>query len=116
MIQLFATDNRAKLLDIVSIPTVAIGFKILGWTIPLAIIGSLALIAVQKCSEIADESAIYWILEHGIPASIGGLLSLAHPLTTLTAFAAAPITSLSPLIDAGSVLRLCASHGLSTCR
>lgn len=103
MVRLFTTDNKAKLADIITIPKISIGYKILGWTIPLAIIGSIVLLAVQKGSEIAGESVLYWILAHGIPASIGGILSLAHPLTTLTAFAASPLTSLSPLIGAGSV-------------
>lgn len=103
MVQLFTTDNKAKLADIITIPKISIGYKILGWTIPLAIIGSIVLLAVQKGSEIAGESVLYWILAHGIPASIGGILSLAHPLTILTAFAASPLTSLSPLIGAGSV-------------
>lgn len=103
MVRLFTTDNNAKLADLITIPKISIGYKILGWTIPLAIIGSIVLLAIQKGSEIAGESVLYWILAHGIPASIGGILSLAHPLTTLTAFAASPLTSLSPLIGAGSV-------------
>ena len=34
---------------------------------------------------------------------LGALLALAHPLTVLTAFLAAPITSLTPVIGAGYV-------------
>ncbi|MEJ2505360.1 MAG: TraB family protein, partial [Ignavibacteriaceae bacterium] len=46
---------------------------------------------------------IFWILANGIPSAIGAIIALAHPLTVITAFVAAPITSLSPLIGAGYV-------------
>jgi len=46
---------------------------------------------------------LFWILANGIPSAIGAIVALAHPLTVLTAFFAAPITSLSPLIGAGYV-------------
>ena len=51
----------------------------------------------------AGDNIVYWILANGIPASIGAALALAHPLTTIGAFAAAPITSLTPVIGAGYV-------------
>ena len=46
---------------------------------------------------------MFWILANGIPSAIGALIALAHPLTILTAFFAAPVTSLTPLIGAGYV-------------
>jgi pheromone shutdown protein TraB len=52
------------------------------------------------------ENALYWILANGIPAAIGALVALAHPLTVATAFVAAPITSLTPVIGAGYVTAL----------
>jgi pheromone shutdown protein TraB len=49
---------------------------------------------------------IAWVLANGIAASIGTIIALAHPLTILTAFFAAPITSLNPTIAAGWVCGL----------
>jgi pheromone shutdown protein TraB len=46
---------------------------------------------------------LFWVLANGIPCALGALVALAHPLTILAAFVAAPITSLSPLIGAGYV-------------
>jgi pheromone shutdown protein TraB len=46
---------------------------------------------------------LFWILANGIPSGIGGLLAMAHPLTTVTAFLAAPFTSLTPVIGVGYV-------------
>ncbi|MDH5258067.1 MAG: TraB/GumN family protein [Gammaproteobacteria bacterium] len=44
-----------------------------------------------------------WVLINGGLAAIGALIAMAHPLTILTAFVAAPITSLNPMIGAGMV-------------
>ncbi|MGW8193398.1 MAG: TraB/GumN family protein [Desulforhopalus sp.] len=103
MMKHFATDNKLQLSEITSIPPVSRGYKIAGWTIPFFIIASLFVIGAQKGVAVAGENLIYWILANGIPAAIGALLALAHPLTTLSAFASAPITSLTPVIGAGYV-------------
>lgn len=44
-----------------------------------------------------------WIVINGGLSALGALLAAAHPLTTLTAFLAAPLTSLNPTIGAGMV-------------
>lgn len=102
----FAADNKADLAGITTIPPVSVGYKIAGCSLPLLVIGSIVLIGMQKGAAIATASIIYWILASGLPAAAGALLSLAHPLTTVSAFAAAPITTLSPLIGAGYVCAL----------
>jgi pheromone shutdown protein TraB len=43
------------------------------------------------------------VLANSIPAALGALLALAHPLTILAAFLAAPFTSLLPLVGVGHV-------------
>ncbi|MDX1522105.1 MAG: hypothetical protein R3264_10795 [Anaerolineae bacterium] len=43
------------------------------------------------------------MLANGIPSSIGAIIALAHPITIISAFIAAPITSLTPVIGAGYV-------------
>jgi pheromone shutdown-related protein TraB len=103
MLTLFDADNKEKIAEVTLIPPVSRGYKIIGWTIPLLIIGSLGVIGVQKGASVAGDNILFWILANGIPASIGALLALAHPLTTLSAFASAPITSLTPVIGAGYV-------------
>ncbi len=103
MIKKFTVDNRPALNEITTIPRVSKAYGILGWSIPLFVIGAIILIGIQKGAAIATASLSYWILASGIPAALGALLSLAHPLTTVSAFAAAPFTTLSPLIGAGHV-------------
>jgi pheromone shutdown-related protein TraB len=112
MIASFATSNTHRLREISRIPPVSKGYVIAGWTIPVLIIGALLTIGLQKGAAVAGENLVFWILANGIPAAIGALIALAHPLTTLGAFAAAPITSLTPVIGAGYV---CAFIQVLTC-
>lgn len=74
--------------------------KIIGWSIPMLI---LALIVYTFLSNPSAGLAqtMSWILWHGSLSAVGAALALAHPLTILTAFAAAPITSLNPILAAG---------------
>jgi len=85
------------------IPPVSPIWKVVGWSIPLLIVGSIAWIGWQKGADAAGDNALFWILANGIPSGIGGLLAMAHPLTTLTAFVSAPFTSLTPVIGVGYV-------------
>ena len=51
-------------------------------------------------------AATAWILANGLFSALGALLALAHPVTIISAFIAAPITSLNPTIGAGFVTGL----------
>jgi pheromone shutdown-related protein TraB len=96
-------DRSQQMAAINTIPPVSKVWKIVGWAIPAAIVGSLVAIAFRKGGAVAGDNLIYWILANGIPSSIGAMLALAHPLTIIGAFIAAPITSLTPVIGAGYV-------------
>ena len=85
------------------IPAASSIAKIIGWGIPLIIIGSILFIGYSKGISEAGDNTLFWILANGIPSALGALIAVAHPLTVLAAFFAAPITSLSPLIGAGYV-------------
>ena len=97
------TAHDTTLAEISTIPPVSRGWKVLGWSIPLLIIASLVAIGITKGAEAAGANLLFWILANGIPAAIGAVLALAHPATTIGAFTAAPITSLTPVIGAGYV-------------
>jgi len=101
--QHFHEDNKELLPQIDIIPPISAGWKTAGWLIPLIIISAIAIIGYQKGALVAGDNIKYWILANGIPASIGAILALAHPATIFGAFAAAPITSLTPVIGAGYV-------------
>jgi len=74
--------------------------KIIGWSIPILIL------AIIVYTFFANPSAgfaqtVSWILWNGSLSALGAAIAMAHPLTILTAFIAAPITSLNPLLAAG---------------
>jgi pheromone shutdown-related protein TraB len=96
-------DRHAQMEEVNIIPPVSPVWRVLGWSIPAVILASLGVIAWGKGCEAAGENILYWILANGIPSSIGAMLALAHPLTIVSAFAAAPVTSLTPVIGAGYV-------------
>ena len=101
--KIFTEDHSNKLEEITTIPPISTVWKIIGWSIPLLIIGSLIGIGVQKGAADAGSNLLYWILANGIPSAIGGILAFANPFTVIGAFLAAPITSLTPVIGAGYV-------------
>ena len=80
--------------------------KIIGWGIPILILGLIVVGFVTSGRETTEQMVIAWVLANGISASIGTMIALAHPLTIVTAFVAAPITSLNPTIAAGWVCGL----------
>jgi pheromone shutdown-related protein TraB len=96
-------DNRDMLDNICTIPPVSKLWKIAGWGIPALIAAALLAIGIIKGAKIAGASFVFWSLAHGTLAAIGAVIALAHPYTTIGAFAAAPFTSLTPVIGAGYV-------------
>jgi pheromone shutdown-related protein TraB len=71
-----------------------------GWSIPILIIGLIAFTFISNPALGAKQS-ISWVLWTGSFAALGTALAFGHPLSILTAFLVAPITTLHPLIAAG---------------
>ena len=65
------------------------------------IVGLIIYSFIQGGWESGSKNIMAWWLINGIASSIGSLLALAHPITLLVSFFAAPITSLSPMIGVG---------------
>ncbi len=74
--------------------------QIIKWAIPALII-ILILSSFSIDSNLGINQLKSWILWNGTMSAIGTALVLGHPLSILTAFVAAPITSLNPLLAAG---------------
>lgn len=101
--RVISQDNRHRMEEINTIPPVSRSFKVIGWSIPATILLSIVLIGFQKGFDAAGSNILFWILANGIPAAIGAMIAWAHPATIFSAFASAPITSLTPVIGAGYV-------------
>ncbi|MEL7565825.1 MAG: TraB/GumN family protein [Dehalobacterium sp.] len=74
--------------------------KIIGWSIPALIIALIVYTFIANPSA-GSQQTINWVLWTGSFAAIGTALAFGHPLSVLTAFVVAPITTLHPLIAAG---------------
>ncbi|UJL46363.1 TraB/GumN family protein [Virgibacillus sp. NKC19-16] len=74
--------------------------KIIAWSIPIIILAIIAYTFYANPSAGIQQS-ISWVIWNGSLSAIGAAAALGHPITILTAFIAAPITSLNPLIAAG---------------
>lgn len=74
--------------------------KIIAWTIPAIIIAIVAYTFFTNPS-IGVQQMISWVAWNGTLSALGTLLAFGHPLAVLTAFVAAPISSLNPFIAAG---------------
>jgi len=73
------------------------------WILPLAILGLMGFGFYYGGSRAASGMITWWVLANGVLAGLGAVLALAHPLTILSSVAAAPLTSLNPMIAAGWV-------------
>jgi pheromone shutdown protein TraB len=80
---------------------------VLKWGIPALALGLIAYGFVAADAALSLEMIKVWVLANGLLAALGALLALAHPLTILAAFVAAPLTSLNPMVAAGWVAGLC---------
>ncbi len=81
----------------------------IGWGICLLIL-SMFYVGYQRSPELGWQLITTWVLINGGLSALGALLALAHPLTILAAFLAAPLTSLNPTISAGIVVGLVESY------
>ncbi len=77
--------------------------KFIPWLIPAVIIALMGFGFYKSGWDKGIEMFFYWFMVNGILSGIGALISLAHPLTILLSFLAAPFTSLNPTIGVGIV-------------
>lgn len=102
--KLFGSDINTDELEVLPPPKRI--YKIIGWGVPIIIVGLVIAGFLTSGRETSEQMVIAWVLVNGVAAAIGTLIALAHPLTILTAFVAAPLTSLNPTIAAGWVCGL----------
>lgn len=92
--------DLANLSELDSLPPKSSVSKIIAWSIPVLIIAIVAFTFFSNTSAGWDQIQS-WILWNGTLSALGTALAFGHPLSILTAFVAAPITSLNPLLAAG---------------
>jgi pheromone shutdown-related protein TraB len=76
--------------------------KLIPWVIVALVLLGFAL-GFSRSSDLGWQLVWDWVLINGSLSALGALIATAHPLTVITAFLAAPVTSLNPTIGAGMV-------------
>jgi len=95
-------DLNLKELEYVPKKRISI-LKIIGYAIPVIFAALLIYIIFTGGLEKGLFALGMWFLVNGSLSALGTVIARGHPLTWLTAFVAAPLTSLNPAIAAGWV-------------
>lgn len=100
---LAAGTEKADVTEIAEVPPKGLSGKLVGWAIPVIIIGFIVAGFIYGGSQLGSKMILSWVLWNGCCAALLTLAAAAHPLTILVAFISAPITSLCPFIGCGFV-------------
>ena len=90
-----------SLKDLEEVPPKTFISRMFPWLVPALVIGLIVYGFVNAGSEMTLDKIFQWILVNGTSAALGAILALAHPVTVVSAFIAAPITSVNPTIGVG---------------
>ncbi len=78
-------------------------WKAIGYAVPVLFAALIIYLILTGNWERAGNALLWWFLINGSLSALGTLIARGHPLSILTAFVAAPLTSLSPAVAAGWV-------------
>ncbi|NCB52629.1 MAG: TraB/GumN family protein [Clostridia bacterium] len=95
--QIFKTQDITCISEV---PPQNPALRIIGWMIPILIIG-LIVYGFAVNIQTGLQQLTTWALWNGVMAAIFTALSLGHPLSILTSFVVAPVSSLNPLMACG---------------
>jgi pheromone shutdown-related protein TraB len=95
---------REEIINLESVPETKAGFmQYVKYAFPLTVIGlvMLGFFMSPRDPNFLMDSALKWIITTGLLAALGVVFALGHPLSIITAFLVAPITTLHPFLAAG---------------
>ena len=101
-----AIQSDVPVAELESLPPPSKWSKIWPWLIPAGVLALIAWGFFQGGAERGIDSIAIWVGVTGTLAALGALLAWPHPLTVLSAFLAAPLTTLHPALAAGWVAGL----------
>ena len=99
-------EVKGDLSEIEAIPPSSKIARILPWLIPAVVLGVIATGFLRSGWQEGLSMLWLWVLVNGTLSAAGALLALAHPVTIVVSFLAAPITSINPTIGVGIVTGL----------
>ena len=89
--------------DIDSVPPPKPITRLLPYVVPVVILGLIVSGFVRSGWQGGFDMLLRWFLVNGTLSALGALVALAHPVTIIASFLAAPITSMNPTIGVGMV-------------
>jgi pheromone shutdown-related protein TraB len=95
-------QDTKTLEELDSIPSGSRWPKAIPWVIVALVFIGFGL-GFSRAPELGWQLVIEWVVINGGLSALGALLANAHPITIITAFLAAPLTSLNPTVGAGMV-------------
>ena len=98
--------REGELAELDHVPPRGVVARLLPWSIPALFVALVGYGFLRAGAEMTIEKLTQWVLVNGSFAALGALVALAHPVTVLSSFAAAPITSVNPTIGVGLVAGL----------
>ena len=99
-------ENKHNLAELESVPPTGKAVAWLKWGIPALIIALIVYGFFTVDTDVSIEMIQRWFLINGTLSALGTAAAFGHPITIVTAFVAAPFTSLNPTIAAGWVAGL----------
>ncbi|MEZ4598756.1 MAG: TraB/GumN family protein [Syntrophotaleaceae bacterium] len=106
IIRRLGEENLPDPSELTIIPDKPLYSKILPWAFPVIVLALFVVGFFFADPRKLTDAALAWVLANGLFAALGTVAALGHPLTVISAFIAAPITSLNPTIGAGFVTGL----------
>ncbi|WP_089728163.1 TraB/GumN family protein [Candidatus Thiosymbion oneisti] len=95
-------DPRAELAELDRLPSPQRWPKLIPWLVVVLVLGGFGY-GFYQSPGLGLRVVLDWVLINGSLSALGAAVAAGHPLTVVTAFLAAPLTSLNPTIGAGMV-------------
>jgi len=95
-------DPKAELAELDRLPSPRRWPKLLPWLVVALVLGGFGY-GFYQSPGLGLRVVLDWVLINGSLSALGAAVAAGHPLTVITAFLAAPLTSLNPTIGAGMV-------------
>jgi pheromone shutdown-related protein TraB len=97
-----AAGARREIEELERLPERSRWPRLIPWII-VALVVSGFIYGFSRSPELGWRVVADWVLINGVLSALGAAIAGAHPLTVVTAFVAAPLTSLNPTVGAGMV-------------
>ena len=101
--ELEAGSKTTDVSDISSVPPASAAKKAAAWIFPAAIVALIVFGFFKGGGAKTGQLLTSFVLWNGGLAAIGALIALGHPLSVLTSFVGAPITTINPFLGIGLV-------------